>query len=156
MSHQLTIYECDLLDANVAAICHQVNCKGVMGAGIAKAIAYKHPEVKEEYTRLCNQKAKNNDERSLLGTIQIVIPRNTSRAVINVFGQFDYGRNGLHTNYDALARCFDEINMSLAGKSVAFPYGFGCGLGGGDWSTVEKLMIKHLWACDVDICIKPE
>ena len=42
----LQIIKGDLLEADVFAICHQVNCQNVMGAGLAKAIATKWPKVK--------------------------------------------------------------------------------------------------------------
>lgn len=35
----------DLLASDCNVICHQVNCKGVMNAGIAKAIRNKYPQV---------------------------------------------------------------------------------------------------------------
>ena len=35
----------NLLDKQWDIFCHQVNCKGVMGSGIAKQIAEKYPEV---------------------------------------------------------------------------------------------------------------
>lgn len=44
-----------------------------------------------------------------------------------------------------------KINRLCAGKSVAFPYGIGCGLAGGDWSTVEKLIVQNLPDCNVKV-----
>ena len=38
-----------LLDADVDYYCHQVNCQGRMGSGIAKAIKEKWPVVYSEY-----------------------------------------------------------------------------------------------------------
>ena len=34
---------------NIDILCHQVNCQGVMGAGLAKQIRSKYPEVYEQY-----------------------------------------------------------------------------------------------------------
>ena len=34
----VTIHEGDLLASNCEVICHQTNCMGAMGSGIAKAI----------------------------------------------------------------------------------------------------------------------
>lgn len=145
----------DLLSINAAAICHQVNCQNVMGAGVAKAIAEKYPEVKREYHALClKTKAAHTSPKVLLGTVQVVPVNSVSKAVVNIFGQQYYGRFGVYTDYDALAKAFTEINEMFAGKRIAFPYGFGCGLAGGDWMTVEKLMLKHLWGCDVVVCLK--
>ena len=45
-----------LLEADADIICHQVNCQGAMGAGVAKQIADKWPNVKKEYVKFCNSK----------------------------------------------------------------------------------------------------
>lgn len=144
----------DLLAVNAAAICHQVNCQGVMGAGLAKSIAKKYPEVQAEYSRLCKEAKAFNRHKALLGTIQVVPVDHYTHAVVNMFGQEYYGHHGVYTDYEALARCFEEINRQLPSKRIAFPYGIGCGLAGGDWMTVEKLMITKLWNCDVVVCLK--
>ena len=44
------IYD-DITKSNADYICHQVNCQGVMGSGVAKAIRDKWPQVYEEYKR---------------------------------------------------------------------------------------------------------
>ncbi|WP_223260709.1 hypothetical protein [Bacillus sp. LNXM65] len=35
----------NILEASEDIICHQVNCKGVMGAGLAKQIKSKYPNI---------------------------------------------------------------------------------------------------------------
>ena len=39
----------NLLDSSAKYICHQVNCKGVMGSGVAKQIKEKWPSVFRRY-----------------------------------------------------------------------------------------------------------
>lgn len=146
----------DLLETNVPYICHQVNCKGVMGAGVARQIADKWPSVFRDYKRLCD---KTKNKSSLLGTVQFCETSEgsggaQSPVVINIFGQFDYGRNGVYTDYSALSRAFKELNSRLKGKTIAFPHGIGCGLAGGDWMDVEQLIVKCMPDCDVRICLK--
>lgn len=146
----LEIIRGDLLSSDANAICHQVNCRCVMGAGVAAAIIEKWPIVKERY-----RKAFENlkDWHSLLGKIQTVkIGQN--RYVVNIFGQYDYGHNGVYTDYSALNRAFKQLNKRFAGQTVAFPYGFGCGLGGGDWTDIERMMVILLPDCDVKIYLK--
>ena len=146
----LEIIRGDLLSSDANAICHQVNCRCVMGAGVAAAIIEKWPIVKERY-----RKAFENlkDRHSLLGKIQTVkIGQN--RYVVNVFGQDDYGHDGVYTDYSALNRAFKQLNKRFAGQTVAFPYGFGCGLGGGDWTDIERMMVILLPDCDVKIYLK--
>lgn len=145
----------DILNATgVAAICHQVNCMNAMGSGVAKAIYSRWPEVKLKYHEYCS--GKHPEE--LLGNVQIVYLNefpSYNLVVLNIFGQLNYGKSGIcYTDYSALERAFDEINSLCAQKSIALPYGFGCGLAGGDWQTVEKLIAKHLWNCYVKIYLK--
>lgn len=154
----LKIVEGDIIFSDgVAAICHQVNCQSVMGSGVAKAIYQKWPEVKQKYHEFCSGQRPED----LLGKIQVVdllseFPAR-NKVVINVFGQLTYGRRKIcYTDYDALAKAFDEINKICAFKTIAFPYGFGCGLAGGDWVTVEKLMLEHLYNVDVVIYMKTD
>lgn len=80
-------------------ILHQVNCKGVMGCGVALAIRNKWPKVYEKY-REHYQKAK-------LGMIQI-IPIKDDLFVVNLFAQDRYGREKRHTNYDAVESCLKK------------------------------------------------
>jgi O-acetyl-ADP-ribose deacetylase (regulator of RNase III) len=146
----LEIIRGDLLSSDASAICHQVNCRCVMGAGVAAAIVEKWPIVKERY-----KKAFENlkDWHSLLGKIQTVkIGQN--RYVVNIFGQDDYGHDDVYTDYSALNRAFKQLNKRFAGQTVAFPYGFGCGLGGGDWTDIERMMVILLPDCDVKIYLK--
>ena len=150
----IEIIKGNLLCAKGAAICHQVNCQNIMGAGVAKAIYTKWPEVKSAYHQFCEGKKP----RDLLGKIQIVeldeFPA-ANKVVINIFGQLNYGHDKIcYTRYDALETAFDELNRVTAFKPIAFPYGFGCGLAGGDWQRVERLMLEHLYNVDVKIYMK--
>lgn len=149
----LQVAKGNLLAANTDYICHQVNCMNVMGAGVAKAIYSKWPEVKTEYHKFCNGVA---EPKALLGQFQIVPLRGESRSVINIFGQLNYGRRPgtVYTDYGALQTAFTGINSLCASQTIAFPYGFGCGLAGGDWIVVEKLMLEHLCDCHVTVYMK--
>ncbi len=149
----IKIIKGDLLDANAVFICHQVNCQNVMGAGVAKALYEKWPDIKSEYHKFC---AAASDPYKLLGEIQFVPINHGDMAVINIFGQLNYGRHKgvVYTDYNALQKAFNEINKSCSGTAVAFPYGFGCGLAGGNWETIERLMIEHITDCNVKVYMK--
>lgn len=140
----------DLLEAKEDFICHQVNCMGVMGSGVAKQIADKWPKVKCMYRKLCSLFPP--EARSiLLGRIQAV-QINETQQVINIFGQCDYGRDRkrVYTDYDALEQAFFSIRRR--NKSYAFPYRFGCGLANGDWTIVRSL-IENILAYDHEVVI---
>ena len=138
----------DLLSSNANAILHQVNCKGVMGSGVAKQIRNKYPEVYREYTALCSE--YKNYTSPLLGSIQSV-RINESQDVVNLFGQNGYGRDKQHTNYDALRRCLSSVNTKYKENIVALPYKMGCGLGGGNWGVVYRIIEEELKDCEVYI-----
>ena len=123
-------------------VCHQTNCRGVMGSGLAKQIRAKYQSVYLKYWSLCNM-SKPTD---LLGTVQIV-ETNDGIRIANCFGQDGYGRYKIYTSYEALESCFKYIKH-YAEKSennvnvIAFPYGIGCGLAGGDWNIVSAMIEK--------------
>ena len=78
----------DLLTADVKIRGHQVNCRGVMGAGIAKQVREKYPEAFEQYKALCDQFGS-----SLLGHTQFVTCHDGT-IIANMFAQdgFEIGR----------------------------------------------------------------
>jgi Predicted phosphatase homologous to the C-terminal domain of histone macroH2A1 len=137
---QILIIQGNLLDAPLdRVLCHQVNCQGVMGSGVAKAISNKYPVVKDEYLDFYKENKGN-----LLGNINIV--ETGKHRVINMFAQEYYGRdrNICYTSYEAFRSCLQEINSIFKGeKTLAFPYGIGCGLGGGKWEQIYTLMLEH-------------
>lgn len=88
----------DLLKQDkVDIICHQTNCKGVMGAGIAFQIKRAYPEVFKKYKEFCDEY-----ENILLGRT-LFVNCNDGKVVANLFGQDSYGRG------------FCQIGCDLAG-----------------------------------------
>ena len=136
----------DLLDSHCDYICHQVNCRGVMGSGIAKQIRERFPEVYDSYKELCNE----FEPEVLLGTIDIVEVEEGAREIVNIFGQLDYGRDGKkYTSYDAFANALDLIDAYVPEDwSIGFPKYIGCGLGGGNWNIIvnmiEEILDSHV------------
>lgn len=145
----VTVVKGNILNAQEDIICHQVNCQGVMGAGVAKEISTKWPIVKEEYQDLCRQKKHKDD---LLGFVQIV-KVDGNKCVANIFGQYSYGHDKYkkYTDYTALTRAFDHLRCVYQGKSLAFPYGFGCGLANGDWNVVKTMIDIYFSEMNVTI-----
>ena len=131
----------NLLDSSAKYICHQVNCKGVMGSGVAKQIKEKWPSVFRRYKEKCDMHGGNVDE--LLGTAQGVRVDGYT-VVVNIFGQVVDGRSGgPYTDMGALKSAFTAIaSHSAPGDTIAMPYRIGCGLGGGDWGKVMDLLTE--------------
>lgn len=130
----------DILTAKEDIIVHQVNCQGVMGAGLALAIKRKYPNVYDKYKIACN----TMQPEDLLGKIQL-IKTHDNKMVCNLFGQLNYGRNKVQTDYEAITMCFDKIYRyaKLNNLTVAIPYNIGCGLAGGNWTRVLNIILKR-------------
>jgi len=133
----IKIVDGDILQASEKLVVHQVNCMGVMGGGIALQIRKQFPKVYSEYKRLCS----HTESKQLLGTIQCV-QDDIDKVFVNVFGQLGYGRNTQYTDYDALRKGLNNV-CSIAKQyniSVAIPFNIGCGLAGGNWELVYKMI----------------
>lgn len=124
----------DALKTDCDVLCHQVNLDGVMGGGIAFQIAYKYPEVEDEYMQY---------EPKALGNVCFAPTANNNLVIANCFSQaYDFS-----TDYSALESCLikvrdymNEHNLS----SVAFPCRYGCGIANGDWSQVLAVIERVL------------
>ena len=153
----------NLLDAPVDYICHQVNCQGRMGSGIAKQIKERWPIVYEQYMAAYKQREDEvfrgdygntlNVSETLLGYLQKV-PVNEEQMVINMFAQQHYGYDGRrYTSYDAFWACLGGIAASVPkGSKIGFPYKIGCGLGGANWEVIS-IMIEEVLAKDYEVYI---
>lgn len=131
----------DILDAPNGIIGHQVNCMMVMGSGLAKQIKDKYPRVYTEYVEIMGKA----EPRNRLGKCQIIEVRPGQLFVANLFGQFNYGRNGRHTDYNALAQALYGLNdwhnkYCPIDFPIYIPSGIGCGLGGGSWEIVNNII----------------
>lgn len=138
----MNIIKGNVLDAGTTYIVHQVNCQGVMGAGLAKQIKERYPNVFKMYRNMCILYAQRKSD--LLGTAQIIpCDGSNSQFIVNVFAQVDYGRSGLYTNYDAFRVAMEHLAITMAQNptaTVAFPYMIGCGLAGGDWNIISRII----------------
>ncbi len=130
----------NILDTHCKLIAHGVNCQGVMGSGVAKALYEKYPIVKKEYLYFVNFKHKNLNPDELLGKVSFV-DVTIEKTVVNCFTQQNFGTDGqIYLNFDALTTCLADV-LCHAGenniKEIAIPR-IGCGLAGGDWKKVKK------------------
>ena len=131
----------DLLETGLPIIAHQVNTLGIMGAGIAKQIAIKHPTVYEQYKAKCP---------APLGTCLIVkLPNEEgTQYVANIFAQNKIGIGPCLTDYNALhtgLTCLLTECLNMGITEVGIPARIGCGLAGGDWEGVVLPMIKEIF-----------
>ena len=117
----------DLLTTDAPIICHQVNLQGVMGGGLAYAIAIKYPKVNEKYREYIYKE---------LG--RVCYADADDFIVANCFSQ----EENFDTNYYALRECLIDVNESMNTfnlDTVAIPYKYGCGIANGDWNIVLSI-----------------
>lgn len=142
----IKIKEGNILNATEDIIGHQVNCRGVMGGGLAKQIRDKYPHVYSLYKGEC----KRGDRDILMGS-NLVIDIDGGKYVANLFGQDGYGRGKQQTEYWALRKALKKLEnfASKNNYTVALPYGLGCGLAGGDWDVVYQMIEETIKEVDV-------
>jgi O-acetyl-ADP-ribose deacetylase (regulator of RNase III) len=147
----IKIIDGDLCNAKTDIIVHQVNCRGVMGSGVAKAIREKWPFVYEKYKEVCD----SINPYKLLGKVYKVALDSKDQQpkyIMNLFGQLNYGRAKLqYTNTEALKKGLTAVYAYALNNnlSVAMPYKIGCGFGGADWNEVYQ-MINEIFK-DVEV-----
>ena len=125
----------NILNVTEGIIVQQVNCKGVMGAGLAKQIRDKWPYIYDDYKARIDNAANTKE---LLGKTLFNNVEN-NLFVASIFGQYDYGHGTKFTIYPALFKGIDYVfGMAEADQiPVYIPKGLGCGLAGGNWDFVE-------------------
>lgn len=137
----INVIKGDILYAKENILIQQVNCQGIMGAGLALEIKQKYKEVESTYKEVCRKHTPNE----LLGKT-LIVKCHDGKIIANIFGQINYGRNKQQTDYDALKQGFETIFYNIKhvdefkGKTVALPMGIGCGLAGGDWKIVSEFV----------------
>lgn len=138
------IIEGDLFEAKEGLLCHQVNCKGVMGRGVAKTFKEKFPMAFAQYAANCETYRGISDE--LLGLCSFYRIEDDFYTCC-MFAQDDYRGSGVKTNYAAFEECCDNIKRAIESfggldksSPINMPYNIGCGLAGGDWSIIYSIL----------------
>jgi O-acetyl-ADP-ribose deacetylase (regulator of RNase III) len=137
----------DITDVVYGIICHQVNARGVMGAGLSAQIKGKFPTAFRDY-----KTAYDTGKLKLGNTVISKISENLY--IAHIVGQHDYGRGQTFTNYQALTLALIQLKkfkLTLdEDLPVYFPWRMGCGLGGGSWRIVKDIIEENL--SDAIIC----
>lgn len=136
----ITIINGNLFSAQEGIICHQVNCKGVMGRGVAKTFKAQYPLAFNQYQSLCNDFVADE----LLGTI-LMRAETDNNWTCCMFAQDDWRGYGCNTDYAAFRECCDAIKrqikaLHLGNITINMPYGIGAGLGGGEWKIIHSIL----------------
>lgn len=146
----IKIIDGNLFDSNANIICHQCNCQGVMGSGVAAEVKRRYPHVFQAYRDDYNNGLLN------LGHVCFATAKQ-DQVIANMCAQDNFGYNGgVYTNYDALQRCLEKVKAFAIfdydiKPVIAFPYLMSCHRGGGDWNIVYKMIEDTFNDFDVEI-----
>lgn len=116
-------------------ICHICNDVGAWGAGFVLALSKKW-KAPEYYYRLLDNVGY------YLGQVQYTCVENDIE-VVNMIAQHGCGsENGVPPiRYDALRTCFLKVNQeAIRSKATLHMPRIGCGLAGGKWEEIEKIL----------------
>ena len=146
----IKIIDGNLFDSKANIICHQCNCQGVMGSGVAAEVKNRYPHVFQAYRR------DYLDGKLKLGYVCFATAK-SDQVIANMCGQDKFGYDGsVYTNYDKLQECLDGVEEYATYEYdkrpvIAFPYLMSCHRGGGDWNVVYKMIEDTFKNFDVEI-----
>lgn len=146
-TQNIFVKEANLLEATEEYIVQQNCCTAIRAQGLSAAIAAKWPECNPYSSRKPFAPRLNwaaDPDRDTPGTIRILGGR-----VICAFAQYKHGSgkdpssivypDDKESRCVYFQQCLEKI-AELAPKSLAFPYGIGCGLAGGNWSVYSAMI----------------
>ncbi|MDJ0277682.1 macro domain-containing protein [Sphingomonas sp. 2R-10] len=133
----------DLLASRADMLVNAVNCAGVMGAGIALAFRRRHPDMFDDYRRVCLagrlRPGRLHVWRLPDGRRIVNLPTKRHWRDGSRYGDIDAGLAALRT-------CIERFEPA----SVAVP-ALGCGCGGLDWQRIAAMIRATLVDLDARI-----
>ncbi len=142
-NNNLTVVHGNLLSSGEEYIVQQINSTGRTLAGLSQTIGMMYPE-----SNLYNGPYKQTNRPP--GNIII-----TNNRVINIIGQKSPGKpkhgDTAEDRENWFRTALNKIPVDI--KSIAFPYGIGCGLAGGNWQSYYQ-MIKNFAMKNPQIDVK--
>jgi O-acetyl-ADP-ribose deacetylase (regulator of RNase III) len=139
------------VDGEVNVIAHCANCFNTMKSGIAPQIVKMFPEAGE-----VDQETIKGD-RSKLGSATAAYDEFHKVLVVNLYGQYNYGREKgkVYVDYDAL-RCdfgiMRDCMYKVDNRKIGLPR-LAAGLSGGDWLIIEQIINDELTSYNYDVTI---
>ena len=130
------------LNGEFDVIGHGCNCKNNMGSGIAVGIKRHFPDA-----WMKDQKSLFGD-KDKLGTMTQITQHGVT--VCNLYTQYNYTRDKIDVDYDAIRSCMKLIKEKHTGKKIGLPL-IGAGRASGDWSIIKLIIKEELNNEDVTI-----
>jgi O-acetyl-ADP-ribose deacetylase (regulator of RNase III) len=138
----------DLFRSKARTLVNPVNCKGVMGKGLALEFRRRWPEMYHEYRRYCQtEDFRVGRPILLMGDVDrsiLCFPTKDDWRDPSTYEIVEAGLKGLRENWGE--------HRGAEFQSMAFP-ALGCGLGGLEWPKVKPLFEKYLvnWPIDIEV-----
>lgn len=133
----------DIFDSKADALVCPVNCKGVMGKGLALEFKLRFWDCSDVYESACRTRSLRPGTLAAISYTPQKIIFFPTKDDWRKPSQLQYIVDGL----DFFVRHYEKWNI----RSIAFPK-LGCGLGGLDWNDVKPLMVEKL--SPLDLCVE--
>lgn len=130
-------------------IAHICNNRGSWGKGFVVPLGQRYPNAMKKYLE------ESQQGKAVLGTCSSVVCENTGKyklGVVNMVAQdgfelrFTADGTKPPVDYESVDKCLETlcgIAITMHGAEIHMPR-IGCGLGGGEWSVIEKLIKQRL------------
>lgn len=132
-------------------IAHVCNDVGKWGKGFVLALRARFPQSEHAYRSWHMQMTGPGSPPFELGQVQAVQVAE-DLLIVNMIAQHDVAsRTNVHPlDYVALEACLNKLaDLALLTKASVHMPRIGCGLGGGEWTTVETIIMRTLVAKNV-------
>ncbi len=128
-------------------IVHGCNCFHTMGAGLARQIRRRFPAA---YNADCRTITGDRRKLGTCSGAQCLTRHGQPLVVVNAYIQYDWRGTGRKADYDAIRQCLAWTAQTFPTHRIGLPM-IGCGLAGGEWSMIERIIIEELGHLDVTI-----
>ena len=132
----------DIFDSSVQTLVNTVNCRGVMGKGLALQFKLRYPAMFTDYVERCKMGRVRVGEPYLYRTKTVWILNFPTKDDWRRPSRLDYIERGL--------RYFAAHYHEMGILSVAFPQ-LGCQNGGLKWTDVGTMMRRYLAPLGIDV-----
>lgn len=153
MDKQIIYLKGDATKPNVPGnkiITHICNDIGAWGKGFVLAVSKRWSKPESEYRKWFNE-----EKNFVLGAVQFV-QVSDDIYVANMIGQRNIkkSKSDAPIRYEAVDECLKKVGEKAKelGATVHMPR-IGCGLAGGKWEEIEKLISKNLSCKNIDVYV---
>lgn len=131
----------DIFKGTEDIIIHGCNCFHTMGGGIAYQVQKLYPGAYREDKRTIK------GDKNKLGTYSYFQTKNIFNTdkdifIINAYTQYSFGTEKTHADYKSIEEVMIKINNHFKEPLTISMPKIGCGLAGGNWNIVEKIIEK--------------